>query len=78
MIGMRIKAPLEFRRLKIIDAPGSYRVLAGRQRDDKARIGRMALVIDARQEAPDFVGAQQRPFMHTLRPAVGSGGGLRG
>jgi hypothetical protein len=74
---MRVEAPLEFRRLEIIDAPRRERMLPGRQREDEAWIGGIALVVDAREKAPDLVRAEKWAFVNAFRHTVGLGIGLR-
>ncbi len=69
MVWMRIEISLELWGLKVIDAPGRERMLTRHQRNDDPRLGRMAFVVDTREEASNFVGAEKRALMDTLRPA---------
>ena len=70
---MPIEAPLELRRLEIIDAPRRERMLTRHQREDEAWIGGIALVVDAREKAPDLVRAKKRAFVNAFRPTGSRG-----
>ena len=71
VVRMRIEQPFEMYRLKIADPARDERMLAWHDREKEAGIGRVTAVIDAREEAPDLVGVEQRALVNGLAPSLG-------
>jgi hypothetical protein len=67
---MRIEEAPEPRRFKIIDAPNSHCLFARDQRKRHAGVRGMFAIIDARKEAADLIGIEQKTFVNGFAPAV--------